>query len=132
MSNGFSNGFLVWLPTGRIGQSIQQVRVALRTDSLIEAKAAAVEATSLTEWEALAAGDGASTRPHYLAERALAEARGIDYVTFANLEASDLFEIFNRLAQNFLPAGDLKPASPAVTTAVLAPHQWRFQLSTAP
>ena len=85
---------------------------------LIEAKTAAVEAASLTEWEALAAGDGASTRPHYLAERALAEARGIDYVHFANLEAGDLFEIFNLLAQNFLPAGDLKPASPAVTTTV--------------
>ena len=85
---------------------------------LIEAKAAAIEAASLTEWEPLTAGDGASTRAHYLAERALAEARGIDYISFANLAAGDLFEIFNRLAQNFLPAGDLKPASPAVTAAV--------------
>ena len=84
----------------------------------------------MTEWEAPAAGDGVSTRAHYLAERALAEARGIDYISFANLAAGDLFEIFNRLAQNFLPAGDLKPASPAVTTAVFGATPVAFSTVT--
>ena len=69
------------LVLGADGQPVSQVRQALHTDSEAEAKAKAaqIEAERITEWEALAAGDCASARQHYMAARKLAQSRGFPY-----------------------------------------------------
>lgn len=80
------------------GKPVSQVRQALFTDSKVEAvrKAAEVEQMRLSEWEALAAGDGGSARAYYLAARKLAEARGFTYKPITDLASADLREILTR------------------------------------
>lgn len=90
---------LAGLVTGRSGRAVTQVRLCLHTDSRREAlaKAARVEAEITAEWAAIAAGHAADARAHYLAARALAEAKGFAYLPAARLAEADLAEIIARV-----------------------------------
>lgn len=107
------------LVRGADGQPVSQVRQALHTDSLPEAKikAAQVEAARLAEWEAMAAGDSGSARQHYEAARKLAQARGFPYTPMPLLTEGDITELVTRVLS--LAEGGRLTASPAVTEAVL-------------
>ena len=87
------------LVCGADGQPVTQVRQALHTDSLTEAKrkAAQVEAARLAEWEALAVGHSTDARAHYQAARRLAAERGYTYRPLAELAEGDLAELVARL-----------------------------------
>lgn len=107
------------LVRGADGQPVSQVRQALHTDSLPEAKikAAQVEAARLAEWEAMAAGDGASARKHYEAARKLAQARGFPYQPMPALTEGDISDLVTRVLS--LSENGTLAASPAATEAVL-------------
>jgi len=109
------------LVLGSNGQPVQQVRIALHTDSLAEANAKAPKVAEQirAEWEALAAGDAGRARDHYTAARKLAEARGFPYVPLADLAAPDasLEDLVRRVLSLADPGGNL--ASSAVVDAVL-------------
>ncbi|WP_141468069.1 DUF6538 domain-containing protein [Pelagimonas varians] len=87
------------LVCGVDGQPVGQVRQALHTDSLKEAKAkgSQVEAARLAEWEALAVGDDASARAHYEAARTLAEVRGYSYTPMPGLTDGDFDRLMHRV-----------------------------------
>jgi len=109
------------LVIGRDGKPVTQVRQALHTDSLEEArhKAAQVEAARLAEWEALAAGDGASARRHYEAARNLAAANGYPYIPVAQLAEGNLAELVSRVLALAGRDGETLEASPAKVEALL-------------
>lgn len=106
------------LVTGADGKPVSQVRQALHTSDKVEAraKAAQIEAARYAEWEAIAAGDGASARAHYEAARALAAARGFPYRPVSSLADGDLGSLVARLL-SLAEGGTL--ATPAATAAVL-------------
>lgn len=87
------------LVLGANGLPVSQVRQALHTDSLSEAKAKAIkiEASRLAEWEAIAASDHASARAHYEAAKELAHARGYAYRPTASLIAGDSDQLLKRI-----------------------------------
>lgn len=107
------------LVRGADGQPVTQVRQALHTDSLPEAKikAAQVEAARIAEWEAMAAGDAGSARKHYEAARKLAQARGFPYTPMPALTEGDIGDLVARVLS--LAEGGRLTASPAITEAVL-------------
>ncbi len=92
---------------GRDGRPVSQVRVALRTDSRAEAraKAPAVEAEILAQWEAVAAGNTDDARVRYTAARALAEARGFAYVPVDRLIEGNLSDLVGRILSLERPGG---------------------------
>lgn len=104
---------------GSDGQPVQQVRVALRTDSLTEAnrKAAAVSERVSAEWDAMASGRLDDARAHYLAARRLAAARGFAYVPLASL-ADPAQTSAADLVSRILSISDDR-SNPAVVSAVL-------------
>lgn len=89
---------------------VQQVRVALRTDSLSEAKRRApqVEAAKMAEWEAMVAGDAGSARKHYLSAMKLAEGEGWAYRTVDEIASCDLEEVVARVLSLAGPNGLLQ------------------------
>lgn len=103
---------------GDDGRPVTQVRQALHTDSVAEArvKAAQIEAARLAEWEATLAGDRHGAAQHYAAARALAEARGFAYVPLQTLATADLGDLLARLTSLAQPGG---LSGPAATEAVL-------------
>jgi integrase len=107
------------LVRGADGQPVTQVRQALHTDSLPEAKlkGAQVEAARLAEWEAMAAGDAGSARKHYEAARKLAQARGFPYTPMSALTEGDVSDLMTRVLS--LAENGRLTASPAATEAVL-------------
>ena len=72
---------------GVSGRPVQQLRVALNTDSKTVAlqKSAIIEAAKLAEWEALASSDPGSARQHFLVAQKLAQSRGFPYKPFSEL-----------------------------------------------
>lgn len=84
---------------GAHGQPVSQVRVALKTDSLREAKRKApkVEAAKIAEWNSMKAADGQSAREHYLAAKRLAEASGFEYRTVDSLAEGTLDQLVSRV-----------------------------------
>lgn len=105
---------LAGLVLGRTGRPVGQVRLCLHTDSRREAlaKAAQIDASLAAEWAALAAGQTADARAHYLAVRRLAEARGFAYVPAPRLAEGDLADILARIR-----AAEAEP--PVVADALL-------------
>lgn len=110
---------LAGLVLGEAGQPVQQVRIRLHTDSLevARAKAAQVAAAVAAEWAALASGNAGDARRHYLAARALAEARGVPYLPAAHLAEGDLADLVSRVLSLARASGALEP--PEVAAAVL-------------
>ncbi|MBW4709603.1 hypothetical protein KX928_17590 [Roseobacter sp. YSTF-M11] len=84
---------------GKDGKPVSQVRQALFTDSRDEARAKAkqVEAAYLAQWEALAAGDGASAHKHYQNARKIASTYGFTYKPIDDVAAGDLQDLVRRL-----------------------------------
>ncbi len=87
------------LVLGRNGTPVTQVRQALHTDSLAEAKskAAQIEALRLAEWEAMSSGAFGSAREHYRMAQQLARARGYSYVPLPTLVEQEPMELAKRL-----------------------------------
>lgn len=106
------------LVLGKDGAPVSQVRRALHTDSRSEAlrKAAQIEAETLAEWEALAAGDQGAAAQHYQAARKIAAARGFTYRPADQIAAGDLHELVRRLLS--LKEGD-RLAGPEVAAAIM-------------
>lgn len=104
---------------GSDGKPIQQVRVALHTDSLTIAKekAARVETTRLAEWEALRQGDQVSAQQLFKNAKAIAAARGFDYRPFVQI-ISDPSELKDRLI-NLIPTAAAAVPEKYVADALL-------------
>lgn len=87
------------LVLGKEGQPVTQVRKALHTDSLSEArtKAPQIEAAYFAQWEALAAGERASAYRHYRNAHRIAETRGFTYRPIDEAAAGDLHDLVRQL-----------------------------------
>lgn len=100
------------------GAPVTQVRQCLHTDSHSEAlaKAAAVEANKVAEWEAALAGDEKNAAKHFAAAKKLAETHGFVYTPAPDIAEQNLADVVKRLNAVNGPAGI---TSPTVVEAVL-------------
>ncbi len=105
---------------GQDGHPVSQVRVALRTDSLSEAKSLApqVEAQKLAEWEAALAGDQGAQRAHFLATKRLCETKGYPYVPLETLleDPESLVRRVLELGENGISTASVQKASAVLGT----------------